>query len=136
MSIPRNLFTYKYPSSFSAIRYVLNVFAVLVTFVATAIAAQAVPTLSLSAPATAYVDEVVLIDARLSTGISKSPQGNGSPSVVIDFGDGFSANMLATGHAYRTAGTYTITLTGKDSSGATARRQLKLLCGIFPQRRA
>jgi hypothetical protein len=82
--------------------------------------AQSAAGLSLSAPSTSYVDEVVLIDARLSTGLSKSLQSDGSPSVIIDFGDGFSANMLATGHAYRQAGTYTITLTGKASNGDTS----------------
>ncbi|MGI8733629.1 MAG: ElyC/SanA/YdcF family protein [Pyrinomonadaceae bacterium] len=71
----------------------------------------------LSAPATAYVDEVVLIDARGANGISPLPQADGSPSVELDFGDGFSANILASGHAYRRPGTYTIRVSGKDDSG-------------------
>ena len=71
----------------------------------------------LAAPAIAYVDEVVLIDARRAKGISPLPQADGLPSVELDFGDGFTANILASGHAYRRAGTYTIRVTGKDDSG-------------------
>src|SRR4029077_4801667 len=75
---------------------------------------------SLVAPVTAYVDESVLIDARDSQGISKRQQADGTPSGVIDFGDGFTCNLSACGHAYRTAGKYEITVTAKDSKGVVA----------------
>ncbi len=71
----------------------------------------------LVAPEKADVDEVVLIDARRSVGISRLPQADGSPSAVLDFGDGFTANLLASGHAYRTPGTYTIKLEGRNDTG-------------------
>ncbi|HKZ78474.1 MAG TPA: ElyC/SanA/YdcF family protein, partial [Pyrinomonadaceae bacterium] len=74
-------------------------------------------TLSLTAPTSAYVDEVVLIDARKSIGIPRRPQADGTPSVFIDFGDGFTCNLLACGHAYRSGGTYTITVSAKNSKG-------------------
>lgn len=78
------------------------------------------PSLVLIAPSTGYVNEPVLIDARQSVGVSRIPQANTSPSVTIDFGDGFNCNLLACGHAFRNPGTYTITVTGKDSSGVSA----------------
>ncbi len=78
------------------------------------------PALSLSAPTASYVNEAVIIDARNSNGVSRLPQTNGSPSVTIDFGDGFKCYTLACGHAYRSAGSYTITLTGKSDAGATS----------------
>jgi PKD repeat protein len=93
---------------------------------------ESAPALSLSAPTSSYVNEVVLIDARLSSGISKRPQSDGSPSVTIDFGDGFRANLLATGHAYRAPGTYTITLTGKDAAGATSSIQRTIVVSDIP----
>jgi len=75
------------------------------------------PTLSLSIPSTLFTGEVGLFDARNSTGISTAPQTDSTPSVVIDFGDGFTCNLLASGHAYLRSGVYTVTLTGKNSSG-------------------
>ncbi|MCM3902071.1 MAG: YdcF family protein, partial [Pyrinomonadaceae bacterium] len=77
-------------------------------------------TLSVAAPVSAYTDEVVLIDARKSIGVPKKPQLDGTPSVTIDFGDGYTCNLLASGHAYRQAGTYTITVTAKSGSGSAA----------------
>src|SRR6266498_3199064 len=98
----------------------------------TSLAQASSPVLSLSAPGSAYINEVVLIDARASTGISKLPQLNGTPSVTIDFGDGFSANLLASGHAYRLPGTYTITVTAKDSGGAVATTQKSIVVSDIP----
>jgi PKD repeat protein len=92
----------------------------------------AVPVVSLTAPATAYVNEVVLVDARQSTSVSKRPQSDGNPSVTIDFGDGFSANLLASGHAYRVPGSYTMTLTAKDSTGAMATVQRVIVVSAVP----
>jgi uncharacterized SAM-binding protein YcdF (DUF218 family)/PKD repeat protein len=77
-------------------------------------------TLAVAAPVSAYTDEVVLIDARKSVGVPKRPQSDGTPSVTIDFGDGFTCNLLASGHAFRKAGTYTITVTAKSASGSPA----------------
>ena len=74
---------------------------------------------ALLAPSTANVDEVVLIDARGAAGISPAPQSDGSPSLVLDFGDGYTANLPASGHTYRTPGTYTIKIEGKDRAGQT-----------------
>lgn len=76
--------------------------------------------LTLAVPLSSYVDESILIDARNSVGVSKRPQADGSPSIVIDFGDGFTCNLMACGHAYRAAGSYKITLTGKDRNGLSA----------------
>lgn len=90
------------------------------------------PTLSLSAPSTAFTDESFIVDARLSTGISTSPQSDGSSSVTIDFGDGFTANLLATGHAYLAAGTYTITLTGKASDGSSSQTTASITISDIP----
>lgn len=70
------------------------------------------PTASLSVPATAFTQEVVIIDARASTNVCRRPRADGSPSVTIDYGDGFSkVDWLAAGHAFITAGTYPVTLT-------------------------
>ncbi|MBA3357510.1 MAG: YdcF family protein, partial [Pyrinomonadaceae bacterium] len=77
-------------------------------------------TLSLTAPTIAYVNEVILIDARNSAGVSRKPQANGTTSVRIDFGDGFTCDLLACGHAYRAAGTYTIILSAKNDKGIAA----------------
>jgi len=75
---------------------------------------QAGMVLSVAAPVSAYTDEVVLIDARKSTGVPKKPQNDGTPSVTIDFGDGVTCNLLACGHAYRKAGTFAITVSGQN----------------------
>lgn len=76
------------------------------------------PTVVLSVPATALVDEVVLIDARGSTGVSNQLQGNGTPSLTIALGDGKLAHIPATGHAFRDAGLYTVIVTGRSANGA------------------
>jgi hypothetical protein len=78
------------------------------------------PTLSFIAPTSAFVNEAQTFDARRSTGVSQLPQSDGSPSITIDFGDGYDCNLPACGHAYRQAGTYTITVTGKDAAGTSA----------------
>lgn len=90
------------------------------------------PALSLSAPTSGYVNEAVLIDARNSSGISRLPQTDGSPSVTIDFGDGFKCYTLACGHAYRSAGSYPITLTGKGSAGETATTTANITVSNIP----
>jgi PKD repeat protein len=82
--------------------------------------ANAAPTVNVTVPASAFVNEVILVDARQSIGFSRLPQPDSSPSVVIDFGDGTTANLLATGHAYNAPGIYTITVTVKDSGGGVA----------------
>ena len=76
-------------------------------------------TLTLTTPPTARVGEVVLLDARRSVGVSRVPLPDGKPPVRIDFGDGQTCELLACGHAYRRAGTYTVTLTGSDATGKT-----------------
>ena len=81
---------------------------------------QAGMVLSVSAPVTAYMNEVLLIDARKSTGVPNKPQSDGTPSVTVDFGDGITCNLLACGHAYRSAGTYTITVSAKNRGAAGA----------------
>lgn len=96
------------------------------------IAAPAFPSLSLSAPTTLYVNEVGLFDARSSTGISNAPQSNSTPSVTINFGDGFDCNLLACGHAYLNAGTYTVTLTGKSISGETSTTTAQVIVSLIP----
>lgn len=79
------------------------------------------PTLSLSAPTTGFIDDVVLIDARASTGVSTKPQSDGTMSFTMDLGDGTPlVHILGTGHAYRDAGVYTIRINGKNSAGEAA----------------
>jgi len=98
----------------------------------TLVANAATPSVSINAPTSSFVDEVVLIDGRQSTAFSKSPQSDGRPSVTIDYGDGFSANLLATGHAYRAPGTYTITLTLRGTAGETASLQRTITVSPVP----
>lgn len=69
---------------------------------------------------TGFVDEVLLFDARLSTNCSRRRQEDGTPSVTIAFGDGETANLLASGHAYRDPGVYVATFNCKNASGAAA----------------
>lgn len=77
------------------------------------------PTLSLSAPSTGFIDDVVLVDARASINVSNKPQSDGTMSFTMDFGDGSSlVYVMASGHAYRDAGVYTIRINGKDAAGA------------------
>jgi hypothetical protein len=81
----------------------------------------AVPTLSLSAPSAGFVDDVVLIDARASTGVYNRLQANKTMSFTMDFGDGTPlVHVMAAGHIYRRAGIYTIRINGKDSVGGAA----------------
>src|SRR6266511_6058846 len=87
---------------------------------------------SISAPANAFTNEVVLVDARQSVGVSRMLQADGSPSITIDFGDGFSANLMASGHAYRAPGTYTITVTAKDSNGASSIEHKSIVVSSIP----
>ena len=90
------------------------------------------PIVSLSAPANAYVNEPIVVDARQSSAVSKAPQLDGTPSVVIDFGDGLSANLMASGHAYRAPGTYTISVSVRSSNGATATAQRSISISAIP----
>lgn len=92
----------------------------------------ATPTPSITLPLTAFTGEVVLIDARASTNVSTSPQSDGSPSARIDFGDGLGCELLACGHAYLTAGTYVVTLTGKGSNGETANASRQIVVSDIP----
>ena len=83
------------------------------------------PTLSISikvngvTATAAFVNEVVLVDIRASTGIHTAKQSNGSESVRIQYGDGLECNLRACTHVYSTTGTYTITVTATNSAGAT-----------------
>jgi PKD repeat protein len=54
-----------------------------------------------------------------SAGGSVDPDGS-VVTYVWEFGDGVSASGVTTSHTYRSAGTYTVTLTIVDSSGKTA----------------
>src|SRR5262249_50213717 len=74
--------------------------------------------LAIAAPVSAYTNEVVLIDARKSTGVPKKPQNDGTTSITNDFSDGFTCNLLACVHAYRKAGSYTITFSAKNNGAA------------------
>lgn len=77
------------------------------------------PSASLSVPSTAFAGEVILVDARASTGICRRPQSDGTPSVTLDFGDGFTAELPAVGHVYLAAGSYTVSVTFKNCAGAS-----------------
>ncbi|MGI8733630.1 MAG: Ig-like domain-containing protein [Pyrinomonadaceae bacterium] len=119
-------------SRFSFLRFALFLAGAVYLLSLVSSVSEAAPGLSISAPSSAYVNEAVLIDARQSAGVSKVPQADGSPSITIDFGDGFSANLLASGHAYRAPGTYTITVTAKDSNGSTAVSQSSIVVSSIP----
>jgi hypothetical protein len=98
------------------------IFAVIVPLTTSAmmqptISAPAPPSLVLNVPATLIPEETGLFDARQSSGISRRPQSNGKPSVIIDFGDGISCHLQACGHAYGAAGRFTVTLTGISPTG-------------------
>jgi hypothetical protein len=94
---------------------------------AAVIGAAPTPVASVSVnTATAVVGEAVLVDARNSTNISKRPQDDGTPSFSIDFGDGFTAELMATAHAYMTPGSYIITFTGKNASGVQVTAQTNI----------
>lgn len=84
--------------------------------------AAATPTASLSLPVTAFTDEPVIVDARGSTNVCPRPQSDGTPSVIITYGDslGVNAEILASGYAWTTPGTYTVNITVKNCSGVSA----------------
>ena len=124
---------FRSPKSISQFVYTFIVAALFIIFTGrTLVVSAATPTVSINAPATAFVDEVILVDARLSTGVSRFPQADSRPSVTMDFGDGFTANLLASGHAYRNPGTYTITLTLRGTAGETASTQRTVVVSPIP----
>jgi len=60
------------------------------------------------------IDEPIVFDASNSTGVGdffKEP-------IEWDFGDGFKAKMCRSTHAYRSPGTYTVTLKVKNNQGS------------------
>ena len=124
---------FRSPKLISQFVYTFFVAALFTLFTGSFLVVNAVtPSVSINAPATAFVDEVVLIDGRQSTGFSRTPQADGRPSVIMDFGDGFTANLLASGHAYRVPGTYTITLTLRGTAGETASVQRTIVVSPIP----
>lgn len=62
------------------------------------------------------IDEPVVFDGTASTGVGDFDDG----IIEWDFGDGFKAKILRATHVYRKAGTYTVRLTVKSSSGGTS----------------
>ena len=124
---------FRSPKFISQLVYPFFVAIVFTLFTGNTLVVNAVtPTVSINAPATAFVDEVILVDGRQSTGLSRSPQADGRPSVIMDFGDGFTANLLASGHAYRIPGTYTITLTLRGTAGETISLQRTVVISPIP----
>ncbi len=91
---------------------------------------QPIPWLSI--PSSGFIDEPQMIDARGSTDVCALPQADGTPSVVIDFGDGDSQELLAGGHLWRTAGIKTVTLTVKSCSGVTASTTAQITIRAIP----
>jgi heat shock protein HslJ len=72
------------------------------------------PVAVISAPSEAQVDQMVTLDGSGST-----PQ-DGIMSYLWDYGDGTEpVEGLTVQHAYRSAGTYTITLSVRDANGQT-----------------
>ena len=70
---------------------------------------------------TCYVGEAVRLDGTASTGYIRESQSNGSASILWEMGDGSTAeDILRPAHAYMSAGTYTATLTVRNSSGASS----------------
>ncbi len=51
---------------------------------------------------------------------------DGTPSITIDFGDGFTGTKLPAVHTYSEAGDYQVTLTAKDSSGNEVNKSLNV----------
>ena len=80
------------------------------------------PTASLSLPTTAMTDEAVVVDARASTNVCPRPQEDGPPSVEVTYGDGqgLKTEVLASGYAWTSPGTYTVSVTVKNCSGTSA----------------
>ena len=88
------------------------------------------PTASISCPATAFVGEPIVCDGSASTGVngqlgwSTQSLSDGRAPVTLDFGDGLGAysqtTLLRASHVYLAAGTYTVTLTVKNSAGVSA----------------
>jgi len=79
----------------------------------------AAATSGLTIPSTGYVGEPVMVDARQSTNVSPTV-ADGSPSVVVSYGDGFNANILKSTHVYSIPGTYTISVAVKNAAGKVA----------------
>lgn len=83
--------------------------------------AQGAPTASITVASTVFTDEVITADATASTNVSKWPISTDKRSpVTVDWGDGFTCGLLKCTHLYRTAGSYTVTLTVKNYSGTSA----------------
>jgi len=91
----------------------------------------AAATASLSAPSTGYVGEPVMVDARNSTNVSPAA-ADGSPTVVVNYGDSFTANILKSTHVYSLPGTYTISADIKNSAGKIAVASQTIIISEIP----
>ena len=101
------------------------------------------PTASISCPATALVGEPVICDGSGSTGINgqvgwsvQQFSADATAPVAWDFGDNLGpyskAELLRATHVYLTAGTYTISFTGKNSGGASASTSTSITISDIP----
>jgi len=100
------------------------------------------PTASISCPATALVGEPVICDGSASTNVngqlawSTKTFVDGTASVAWDFDNNLGpyskAELLKATHVYLTAGTYTIHLTVKNSSGTSASASASITISDIP----
>lgn len=100
------------------------------------------PTAALSCPSTALVGEPVVCDGSGSSGVhgqvgwSTEAFEDGSAPVTMNFGDSLGAysesTLLKAPHAYLTPGTYTVGLTVRSTSGASASTSAQITVSAIP----
>lgn len=95
-------------------------FAILAVLLACSFGTQAQTASFTKSATTLPVGQMLLVDGHASTGYVRHPQDNGSPSVIWSFGDGTGMEVIAGGHAYRSPGTYPVSLQVKNASGAAS----------------
>lgn len=100
------------------------------------------PVASAVVPATAWVGEIVHVDARASV-YSRLPQDDGSWSIRVEYGDEYpdglggvyrpDAWIAESGHAYQYAGTFTVKVQAKNSVGVMAQATYQIVVSDIPE---
>lgn len=98
-------------------------------FVIAAIGATA----NAGADKTVFVGEATRLDGSLSTDFTYASQTNGTYSILWQTGDGFTCeNLIKCPHAYLTPGTYTATLTVKNTAGQSSTDTVQITAVNIP----